>query len=92
MLAVLDILQSIPVLSFLPVVMLAMIGLIPGHQFGIELGSIVLLFTSQVWNMAFSFYSSLKSIPREMIEALASTATRPGSASGSSNFPFRRSD
>jgi NitT/TauT family transport system permease protein len=69
MLAVLDILQSIPVLSFLPVVMLAMIGLIPGRQFGIELGSIVLLFTSQVWNMAFSFYSSLKSIPREMIES-----------------------
>ncbi len=69
MLAVLDILQSIPVLSFLPGVMLAMIALFPGHQFGIELGSIVLLFTSQVWNMAFSFYSSLKSIPREMIEA-----------------------
>jgi NitT/TauT family transport system permease protein len=68
MLAVLDILQSIPVLSFLPGVMLAMIALFPGHQFGIELGSIVLLFTSQVWNMAFSFYSSLKSIPREMIE------------------------
>ncbi len=69
MLAVLDILQSIPVLSFLPGVMLAMIALFPGHQLGIELGSIVLLFTSQVWNMAFSFYSSLKSIPREMIEA-----------------------
>jgi NitT/TauT family transport system permease protein len=69
MLAVLDILQSIPVLSFLPGVMLAMIALFPGHQLGVELGSIVLLFTSQVWNMAFSFYSSLKSIPREMIEA-----------------------
>jgi NitT/TauT family transport system permease protein len=69
MIAVLDILQSIPVLSFLPGVMLAMIALFPGHQFGIELGSIILLFTSQAWNMAFSFYSSLKSIPREMIEA-----------------------
>jgi len=46
-----------------------MIALFPGHQLGVELGSIVLLFTSQVWNMAFSFYSSLKSIPREMIEA-----------------------
>ena len=69
MIAVLDILQSIPVLSFLPGVMLAMIALIPGHQLGIELGSIILIFTSQVWNMAFSFYSSLKSIPREMIEA-----------------------
>jgi len=69
MVAVLDILQSIPVLSFLPSVMLAMMALIPGHQLGIELGSIILIFTGQVWNMAFSFYSSLKSIPKEMIEA-----------------------
>jgi NitT/TauT family transport system permease protein len=69
MIAVLDILQSIPVLSFLPGVMLAMMALIPGHQFGIEMGSILLIFTGQVWNMAFSFYSSLKSIPREMVEA-----------------------
>ncbi|MGB8260153.1 MAG: ABC transporter permease subunit [Terracidiphilus sp.] len=69
LIAVLDILQSIPVLSFLPGVMLAMMALIPGHQLGIELGSILLIFTGQVWNMAFSFYSSLKSIPREMIEA-----------------------
>jgi NitT/TauT family transport system permease protein len=69
MIAVLDILQSIPVLSFLPGVMLAMMALIPRHQLGIEMGSILLIFTGQVWNMAFSFYSSLKSIPREMIEA-----------------------
>jgi NitT/TauT family transport system permease protein len=69
MIAVLDILQSIPVLSFLPGVMLAMMALIPGHQMGIELGSVLLIFTGQVWNMAFSFYSSLKAIPREMIEA-----------------------
>lgn len=69
MIAVLDILQSIPVLSFLPGVMLAMMALVPGHQLGIEMGSILLIFTGQVWNMAFSFYSSLKSIPREMLEA-----------------------
>jgi NitT/TauT family transport system permease protein len=69
MVAVLDILQSIPVLSFLPGVMLAMMALVPGHQLGIEMGSILLIFTGQVWNMAFSFYLSLKSIPREMIEA-----------------------
>ena len=69
MIAVLDILQSIPVLSFLPGVMLAMMALIPSHQLGIEMGSILLIFTGQVWNMAFSFYSSLKSIPREMVEA-----------------------
>ena len=69
MIAALDILQSIPVLSFLPPVVLAMIALVPGHQFGIELGVILLIFTGQVWNLAFSFYSSLKSIPREMLEA-----------------------
>src|ERR1700734_3607184 len=69
MIAVLDILQSIPVLSFLPGVMLAMVSLIPGRQLGIELGAILLIFTGQVWNMAFSFYSSLKSLPRELREA-----------------------
>jgi NitT/TauT family transport system permease protein len=69
MIAVLDILQSIPVLSFLPGVMLAMVSLIPGRQLGIEMGAILLIFTGQVWNMAFSFYSSLKSLPRELREA-----------------------
>jgi NitT/TauT family transport system permease protein len=69
MIAALDILQSIPVLSFLPGVMLAMVALFPSRQLGLELGSIVLIFTGQVWNMAFSFYSSLKSIPRELREA-----------------------
>jgi NitT/TauT family transport system permease protein len=69
MIAVLDILQSIPVLSFLPPVVLAMVALIPSHQMGIEMGVVLLIFTGQVWNLAFSFYSSLKSIPREMLEA-----------------------
>ena len=69
MIAALDILQSIPVLSFLPPVVLAMVALIPGHQMGIEMGVVLLIFTGQVWNLAFSFYSSLKSIPREMLEA-----------------------
>ncbi|MFZ1136015.1 MAG: ABC transporter permease subunit [Candidatus Korobacteraceae bacterium] len=69
MIPLLDILQSIPVLSFLPGVMLAMVALFPHHQLGVELGAILLIFTGQVWNMAFSFYSSLKSIPRDMREA-----------------------
>jgi len=69
MIAGLDILQSIPVLSFLPGVMLAMVALFPTRQLGVEMGAIVLIFTGQVWNMAFSFYSSLKSIPRELMEA-----------------------
>ena len=65
----LDTLQSIPVLSFLPPVMVAMVALFPTRQFGVELGSILLIFTGQVWNMAFSVYSSTKNIPRELVEA-----------------------
>jgi len=65
MVPLLDILQSIPVLSFLPAVMVAMVALFPTRQLGVELGCIVLILTGQVWNMTFSFYSSLKSIPRE---------------------------
>jgi NitT/TauT family transport system permease protein len=68
MVPLLDTLQSIPVLSFLPGVMVAMVALFPTRQLGVELGSILLIFTGQVWNMTFSFYSSLKSIPREMRE------------------------
>jgi NitT/TauT family transport system permease protein len=71
MIAILDILQSIPVLSFLPGVMLALIGLFPTRQLGLELGAILLIFTGQAWNMAFSFYSSLKSIPRDLRDAAA---------------------
>ena len=69
MLPLLDILQSIPVLSFLPGVMLAMVALFPGRQIGLELGSILLIFTGQAWNIAFSFYASLRGIPRELDEA-----------------------
>jgi NitT/TauT family transport system permease protein len=69
MVPLLDVLQSIPVLSFLPPVMLAMVALFPGRQLGVEMGTILLIFTSQVWNMTFSFYASLKGIPTEMREA-----------------------
>jgi NitT/TauT family transport system permease protein len=71
MIPLLDVLQSIPVLSFLPGVMLAMAALFPGRQLGVELGAVLLIFTGQVWNIAFSFYASLKSVPREMREAAA---------------------
>ena len=69
MIPLLDTLQSIPVLSFLPTVMVAMVALFPTRQLGVELGSILLIFTGQVWNMAFSVYSSLRSIPRDLLEA-----------------------
>src|SRR5207245_9668347 len=65
----LDILESIPVLSFLPGVMLAMVALFPRRQLGVELGSILLIFAGQVWNIAFSCYASLKTVPSELNEA-----------------------
>src|SRR6266571_3574425 len=68
MIPVLDILQAIPVLSFLPGVVLAMVALFPSREIGVELASIVLIFTGQVWNLAFSFYASVKSIPRDLFE------------------------
>src|SRR5260370_13341918 len=49
--------------------MVGMVALFPSRQLGIELGSILLIFTGQVWNMTFSVYSSIKSIPQEMLEA-----------------------
>jgi NitT/TauT family transport system permease protein len=69
MIPLLDTLQSIPVLSFLPPVMIAMVSLFPASQLGLELGAILLIFTGQVWNMAFSVYSSLRNIPRDLLEA-----------------------
>src|ERR1035441_6366865 len=65
----LDTLQSIPVLSFLPPVMVAVVALFPARQLGVELGCILLIFTGQVWNMTFSVYSSIKNVPVEMSEA-----------------------
>ena len=65
----LDTLQSIPVLSFLPPVMVAVVALFPARQLGVELGCILLIFTGQVWNMTFSVYFSIKNVPSEMLEA-----------------------
>lgn len=68
MIPLLDILQSIPVLSFLPAVVLAMISLFPGKRIGLEIACVLLIFTGQVWNMTFSFYHSINTIPKEMRE------------------------
>src|SRR5438876_6082313 len=65
----LDILQSIPVLSFMPPLMLGLVALFPNSEIGLNLASIVLIFTGQVWNMVFSFYHSMKTIPPELYEA-----------------------
>lgn len=68
MVPLLDVLQGIPVLTFLPVVVLGMIKLFPSSNMGLEIACIVMIFTGQAWNMTFSFYSSVRSIPTELIE------------------------
>ncbi|MGZ3699653.1 MAG: ABC transporter permease subunit, partial [Bdellovibrionota bacterium] len=65
----LDILQSIPVLGFLPGLMLGLVALFPRTNTGLELTAIISIFTGQVWNMTFAFYSSLKSVPMDFQEA-----------------------
>ncbi|WP_404790186.1 ABC transporter permease [Altericista sp. CCNU0014] len=66
----LDILQSIPVLGFLSVTVTGFIALFPGSLLGLEAASIFAIFTSQAWNMTFSFYQSLRMVPRELEEAV----------------------
>ncbi len=63
----LDFLQSVPILSF-SIFILFFLQLTPGRVAGAEMAAIFLIFTSQAWNMAFSFYHSLRSIPDEMVE------------------------
>jgi NitT/TauT family transport system permease protein len=69
MLPVLDILQSIPVLGFMPGVVLALASLFPRTNMGLELAAVLMIFTGQVWNMTFSFYHSLRAIPSDLLEA-----------------------
>lgn len=65
----LDIMQSIPVLGFLPGLVLGLISIFPRTNYGLELAAILMIFTGQVWNMTFAFYSSLKSVPTDLKEA-----------------------
>jgi len=67
----LDIMQSIPVLTIMPGLVLAMVTLFPDNNVGLELAAIISIFTGQVWNMTFSFYQSLRSIPQYLQEAAA---------------------
>lgn len=67
--ALLDILQSVPILGFLAASLGALAALFPGRALGYELAAVFALFTSQAWNMTFSFYQSLKTLPRELDEA-----------------------
>src|SRR5262250_522930 len=69
MIPVLDILQGIPVLGFLPGLVLGMVALFPHSNVGLELACVLMIFTGQVWNMTFSFYGSLHAIPAELRDA-----------------------
>ncbi len=64
----LDILQSIPVLGFMPGLILALVALFPHSNIGLELAAVIMIFTGQAWNMTFSYYHSLRSVPLDMRE------------------------
>ena len=69
---VLDILQSVPILGFISVTIVAFMALFPGSLMGAELAAIFAIFTSQAWNMAFSFYQGLRTLPKDLDEAARS--------------------
>lgn len=66
-----DILQAVPVLSFLAITISGFVWLFPGSLLGPEFASIFVIFTSQVWNITFAFYQSLKTLPHDLCEASA---------------------
>ncbi|MGO9399666.1 MAG: ABC transporter permease [Xanthobacteraceae bacterium] len=65
----LDILQSVPILGFISITIVFFMALAPGRVLGAEFAAIFAIFTSQAWNMAFSFYQSLRTVPNELVEA-----------------------
>jgi NitT/TauT family transport system permease protein len=69
---ILDILQSVPILSFISITVVFFMSLVPGRVLGAEFAAIFAIFTSQAWNMAFSFYQSLRTVPTELEEAAKS--------------------
>jgi len=68
LISLLDILQSVPVLGFMPGLVLALVHLFPNSNVGLELATVLMIFTGQGWNMVFSYYTSLKNVPREFRE------------------------
>jgi NitT/TauT family transport system permease protein len=74
---ILDILQSVPILGFISITVVFFMSLAPGRVLGAEFAAIFAIFTSQAWNMAFSFYQSLRTIPIELAEAAESFRLSP---------------
>lgn len=69
LIAVLDVLQSIPILGFFPVAVFFFVNLFQGSRLGVEMASVLLIFTSMAWNMAFGTYESFKTVPNDLVEA-----------------------
>ena len=74
---ILDILQSVPILGFISITSVFFLSLAPGRVLGAEFAAIFAIFTSQAWNMAFSFYQSLRTVPIELMEAAESFRLSP---------------
>ncbi|HEY2418882.1 MAG TPA: ABC transporter permease subunit, partial [Steroidobacteraceae bacterium] len=74
---ILDILQSVPILGFISVTVVFFMSLVPGRVLGAEFAAIFAIFTSQAWNMAFSFYQSLRTVPDELCECCGSFRLSP---------------
>src|SRR5271163_4768717 len=85
---ILDILQSVPILGFLSFTVVFFLNLFPGRVFGAELACIFAIFTSQAWNMAFSFYQSLTTLPADLVEASKSFRLSPWQKFWRLDVPF----
>src|ERR1700744_3341100 len=84
----LDILQSVPILGFISVTVVFFMALAPGRVLGAEFAAIFAIFTSQAWNMAFSFYQSLRTVPTELIEASRNFRLSPWMSFWRIDVPF----
>jgi NitT/TauT family transport system permease protein len=84
----LDILQSVPILGFISITVVFFMALAPGRVLGAEFASIFAIFTSQAWNMAFSFYQSLRTVPTELEEASRNFRLRPWMSFWKLDVPF----
>ncbi|MDA5194535.1 ABC transporter permease [Govanella unica] len=84
----LDILQSVPILGFISVTVVYFMSLAPGRVLGAEFAAVFAIFTSQAWNMAFSFYQSLRTVPEELVEVSRSFRLRPWMRFWQLDVPF----
>ncbi len=84
----LDILQSVPILGFISVTIVFFMALAPGRVLGAEFAAIFAIFTSQAWNMAFSFYQSLRTVPTELTEASRNFRLSPWMSFWRVDVPF----